>query len=250
MHKADKELIADIRNKLQASMTALELISQGKKVPKELIEMAKRGLSGIAKALEMKNIWEWKQGATKEETELYNVMLGFEEEYFTDLTMAIFAKSDITRSVFKDGKTLYNNFDDFGLSIEDCAVRVMKPKVNETKVAYYSNTDNMITFLKGRYERRKRLVLLHEMIHAYDHRLTKWMFLRDYLLIHLYNKVGKKIGKKRLRSILVNETHTDFHIDTGHSIFFVLKTLELDIRLNKKYGTVLAYGRDKWYGNK
>jgi DNA-binding ferritin-like protein len=40
----NKELIADIRNKIQAAVTALELMSEGKEVTKEFIEMAKREL--------------------------------------------------------------------------------------------------------------------------------------------------------------------------------------------------------------
>ena len=50
----NKELVADIRNKLQASMTALELLSQGKEVPKEFIEMANEELDKAVKLLENK----------------------------------------------------------------------------------------------------------------------------------------------------------------------------------------------------
>jgi hypothetical protein len=53
-----QELIADIRNKLQAPMTALELLRQGKDVPKELIELAKRELSeavGMLKDMNLDN---------------------------------------------------------------------------------------------------------------------------------------------------------------------------------------------------
>jgi hypothetical protein len=39
-----KELIADIRNKLQASLTVLELLSEGRDVSKEFIEAAKKDL--------------------------------------------------------------------------------------------------------------------------------------------------------------------------------------------------------------
>jgi ferritin-like protein len=47
----DKEFIANIRNKLQAPITALELISQSKEVPKEFIEAAKRDLNGVVELL-------------------------------------------------------------------------------------------------------------------------------------------------------------------------------------------------------
>jgi uncharacterized protein YggU (UPF0235/DUF167 family) len=43
----NSELIADIRNKLQAPKTALDLISEGKEMPKELIEIAKKDLDDV-----------------------------------------------------------------------------------------------------------------------------------------------------------------------------------------------------------
>ena len=43
----NKEPIADIRNRLQSSMTALDFMPKGKEVPKELIEIAKRDLDEI-----------------------------------------------------------------------------------------------------------------------------------------------------------------------------------------------------------
>lgn len=47
----DKETIAQIRNKLQAPMTALDLLAEGEDVPKEFIEKAKKDLEGIVKLL-------------------------------------------------------------------------------------------------------------------------------------------------------------------------------------------------------
>lgn len=43
---------ADIRNKLQAPMTALELLSQGKEAPKNFIEMAKKELDKVVELIE------------------------------------------------------------------------------------------------------------------------------------------------------------------------------------------------------
>jgi hypothetical protein len=48
----NSELIADIRNKLQAPKTALDLISEGKEVPKELTEIAKRDSEETVNKLE------------------------------------------------------------------------------------------------------------------------------------------------------------------------------------------------------
>jgi hypothetical protein len=44
---ADKEMKADIRNKLQAPLTALELISEGKEVSKEFMEIVKKCLGEV-----------------------------------------------------------------------------------------------------------------------------------------------------------------------------------------------------------
>ena len=48
----NKEQIADIRNKLQAPKTALELLSQGKDVPEEFIEMALKDLDKMVEILD------------------------------------------------------------------------------------------------------------------------------------------------------------------------------------------------------
>jgi hypothetical protein len=47
----NKELIADIRNKPQPPRTALNIISQGKEVPKEFIKTAKRDLDEVERLL-------------------------------------------------------------------------------------------------------------------------------------------------------------------------------------------------------
>ena len=51
-NKIDKELAADIRNKLQASMTALERLKAGNMIPKKMLELA---VSDLSKILEMLN---------------------------------------------------------------------------------------------------------------------------------------------------------------------------------------------------
>lgn len=44
----DKELITDMRNKFQSAKATLGLLSQGKNVPKEFIERAKKDLDEVA----------------------------------------------------------------------------------------------------------------------------------------------------------------------------------------------------------
>ena len=45
---------ATIRNKLQSSLTALELLAQGKEVPREFIKIAKKDLEEAIKTLKAK----------------------------------------------------------------------------------------------------------------------------------------------------------------------------------------------------
>ena len=49
--KKDKELAADIRNKLQAASTVLESLKAEKKVPEQLIETALKDLEKILKII-------------------------------------------------------------------------------------------------------------------------------------------------------------------------------------------------------
>ena len=45
----DIELVADVRNKLTPAKTALEMLVEGKDVPKEFLAMALKGLSEAVK---------------------------------------------------------------------------------------------------------------------------------------------------------------------------------------------------------
>ena len=49
--ETDKELSADIRNKLQAGKTALEAFRDGRKVPNDLIKIAIKDLDSLIKLL-------------------------------------------------------------------------------------------------------------------------------------------------------------------------------------------------------
>ena len=49
--KIGKELSAEIRNKLQAGKSALEALRDGKKVPKELIQVALKDMDRVIKLI-------------------------------------------------------------------------------------------------------------------------------------------------------------------------------------------------------
>ncbi len=89
--------------------------------------------------------------------------------------------------------------------------------------------------------RKDDTALLHEMIHAYEEtisRTSEYVYLQ-YLSLRLYSKLARKI--RRLPSII--DRHYFYFQD--HSPFFFLKSLDLDLRLQKPLGTVLGYGTTK-----
>ena len=188
--------------------------------------------------------------ATQDEEALYDLMFEFEEKYFEDLTLTKFEHSKITKVEHEGGEIEYANIDVFKVTIAECLIKIMDPDTKESVAAEYEVNEDAMIFYKGNYERGKKETLLHEMIHAYDHYLIKYNNLwRDYLVLFLYNKILKTVGKRRLQKMMDTECNTLFMASTAHGIFFLLKSLDLDIRLNKKLGTIFGYGRKERYGN-
>lgn len=180
---------------------------------------------------------------TPEEQRLFEMAYDFEDKYFEDLSLKKYEKSPIGYVQHLDGDIEYL---DLNPNPNIIKIRIETPKKNENIAALYDLKDKKIVFFKGKYEYDKKMTLLHEMIHFYDYELTL-NGMRDFVLINLYNKVLKFISKKDLFRILWTENNPAAAIGNGHTTLFILKALELDIRLNKKLGTVLAYGRKAWY---
>jgi hypothetical protein len=186
--------------------------------------------------------------ATKEEEKFYGLLVDFEDKYFEDLTLIKFQCSEITKVVHEDGEIEYADIDECKVSIAECLFRIVKSNPKDSVAAAYNRNEDTIIFYKGRFEREKKTTLLHEMIHAYDHYLIKHHNLwRDYLVLYLYNKILKKIGKRQLQTMIDQECNPLFMVNTAHGILFLLKSLDLDIRLNKKFGTIFAYGRKEHF---
>ena len=114
-------------------------------------------------------------------------------------------------------------------------------------------------------------ILLHEMIHVfealYDYEGKEdeykihspvygliensiYPFMRDVLFISLYNDVKKKIPE--LDDLIL--WHTNIHdginiteMGGNHDVLFLLKSLDLDLRLGYKLGTICSYGRAEMF---
>lgn len=91
-------------------------------------------------------------------------------------------------------------------------------------------------------------VILHEMIHAYEHMLEqKHHMLNEYLLLALYKKLSPLIPDLDKRLAEHGEMYSQYRVRSlggYHGLLFYLKSLDLDIRCDYKLGTVCGYGRD------
>jgi len=89
------------------------------------------------------------------------------------------------------------------------------------------------------------LTLLHEMLHAYEHQFTHAQ--GEILTAFLYTKLKDKI--KNLDFILVVWADFDNQeliskTDGSHAVLFLLKSLDIDIRLNLPLGTTSNFYGD------
>lgn len=95
-------------------------------------------------------------------------------------------------------------------------------------------------------------VLLHEMIHAFEYLMEKlagYSQLHDVMLLCLYNDLKSKIPDLDMR--IIDHAHLENGVDITehggrHDILFLLKSFDLDLRLNLPLGSVCGYGRDRF----
>lgn len=183
---------------------------------------------------------------SKQEAKDKLLLAKLQEKYFDDLTLEKFAKSRITAVDLEDVGRVYSDLPYISI-VRKYSIRVTNPAKGETAIGACDYENKVIKLYRGRYERSKTIIILHEMVHAYDSELSKYPTWRDFVLIYLYRKLSNLFGRKKINRIVFLESHPDFFVNTGHNILFVLKCLELDLRLKKKLGTVFAYGRSKHF---
>lgn len=93
-------------------------------------------------------------------------------------------------------------------------------------------------------------IILHEMLHAHEHVLSlKNPIFKDIITLELYKHLKEKIPE--LDNII--SAHAEFkhnieltEIGGYHSILFLLKSLDLDLRCNNKLLTVFGYDYNRW----
>jgi len=93
--------------------------------------------------------------------------------------------------------------------------------------------------LIAKHLKDRDLILLHEMIHGYEFMLEPYLCYHQFVLIKLYEKLLLQIPN--LNKIIAWDMHNENTV--YHSPLFLLKSLDLDIRLKQPIGTVYNYHR-------
>lgn len=190
---------------------------------------------------------EWWSNRSPAEYELQRTAIEFEEKYFADLTLE---SAEIRRELFAyqffapDGSLVDADADDGSNSISidnDWMFKFRKMKENVGLCDYRSQT---IFIYPGLGAIEHKATLLHEMIHAYERQLSPPD--REWLLLHFYRRMSKKIPLSRLRRYASVSNHCLNHNAT-HGLLFLFQSLELDMRFGWKPGTVFGYGRDDFF---
>ena len=109
----------------------------------------------------------------------------------------------------------------------------------------FSHADQTLTVTTEALENDS--TILHEMIHLHEFEINELpMYFHDMVYWALYKDIKKKIPE--LDDIITVHAHlltgsTIYSSGGLHDILFLLKSFDLDIRMEYPLGTVFAYGR-------
>jgi hypothetical protein len=208
----------------------------------------------LAKKDELQAPFYWLAETSPEDRILYATACKYEDLYFEDMTFkADSIGYDFMRyEIQDDSKNWLETYDDLPFYPSISSYRF---EVSERGgiAAYYS--EKYTIFVHPDYK-DNREIILHQMIHAYEDLLLRdgeysyWRHLaHDILLFCLHNKLKTKITNLNKKIIEYGHFLTQERITTDggfHGILFFLKSLDLDLRLGMKLGTVCGYGRDEF----
>lgn len=113
----------------------------------------------------------------------------------------------------------------------------------------YDHKNSLLTVLPDSEDS----VILHELIHLHEELINEQpMYFHDTLYWSLYQDLKKRIPA--LDDIINDHAHilagnVIYDIGGTHDILFLLKSFDLDIRMNYPLGTVFGYGKTDIFRN-
>lgn len=157
-------------------------------------------------------------------------LLSLEISFFDDFT---FEYSSLARDFFRNG--------DLGHKLGISNIRLCITK--NVDIGHFNKDTNTLC-LNPAYVQDK-CVLLHEMIHAYEHIFLETIpALREILTLHLYKKLSAAYTDLDvyLNHFLNRETFKEIARSGGiHGTLFALKALDIDLRMGWNPGTTFGY---------
>jgi hypothetical protein len=181
----------------------------------------------------------------KSDLGLYKDMLKYEDMYFKDMTLnlkKIYMKLFSSKS--KSGQIVFH--DDLFISLgNNWTIKYVK-RPKKFYGGRCSPNKKTIYINRNLTKEETKIVVLHEMIHAYEFLLLEQKQYQDYVFLYLYEMLSKKFGKKKLLRIISVDVHRLITVGQ-HSIMFLFKSLDLDLRFKRPLGTVHSYGREELF---
>ena len=193
----------------------------------------------------------WLDTATQEDMKLYEAVIGYEYEYFKDMT---FQEESIIKDFFHMIVTCENEIVDSPYidrlqrldSLSNLPLRCYVRKIPRGYGVF--DRKELTIEIDPEYATNKPTIL-HEMIHAYEYALSKVPnFYREILFVCLYRDLQTKVEclhKRVIKHSHVWEAEGIRSYAGEHGILFFLKSIDLDLRCGYKLGTVCSYDRDK-----
>ncbi len=212
----------------------------------------------------------WIKNITEEEAEIRKKALFYETTLFNDMRLIdyeqeLFSKANFSRSLTKEesinfykSKNRLEFLDSIGVSTENAnfdevdkiqksiSINNWRFEVAESndnnELGYCDNVAEVIVIKKfSIIDGIADIVLIHEMIHAYEYLLKKTGY-DYYVVLQLYKELSLFI--KNLDNIINMDNHIIFK---EHSILFLLKSLMLDICFGYNFGTFYCYDRNNYF---
>lgn len=174
------------------------------------------------------------QSMTPEELELVKNMSKLEEKYFGDLSWREPLEEKEIWHLFVP--RLYGFHDKTLLNDIYCKI---DPELDVD--ASYLPATKMFTFNPDKVNDPATIV--HEILHVYDDDYEKNPHLRDFWITRLYSRLQDKIPDldERCIKLQLNQLIIKRLGRAEHGMFFLLKSLDLDLKLNLPLGEVYAY---------
>lgn len=182
-----------------------------------------------------------------EQDKLIGEAMDYEYKYFKDMILELkyFKELNSVDTLNDNGEIeKWNDCVEFP-QISICDWRISEKRLRRCEGTCKFNS--LEIQIKSNQSKEKRLyAFLHEMIHAYeDTHYLYGRYLPELMLLYLYRKLEKELGKSKFNDMFETITGSLFG-NFGHSLLFILKSIDIDMRLKIPFGTIAGYGREKW----